>query len=328
MVSDKKKRLIALSIIVVVALLLSGLIMGEIGAKLFRGKEAKGILPQPALHLPPQPLVPESARDHFLEFEEGHAESPFGPMDFFVSNTMLSAWLTTLVLIAIFVIGARRPKLVPRGLQNLCETAIEALLNFCQGVAGKEWGRRLFPVVATIFLFVLFNAWMALLPIYPAVGFFHHGEIKIHLLRSAATDMNMPLALALVSFVFVEFYGFRALGFGYLGKFIRVKDIAKGRPTGLIDAFVGILEGFTEFVRILSFTFRLFGNMTAGEVLVLVATFLVSFVATVAVYGLELLVGFVQALIFAGLTLVFATLAVTPHEHEEHHGAENEKAIS
>jgi len=325
--SDKKKRLIVLSIIVVVALLLSGLITGEIGAKLFRGKEAKGILPQPALHLPPQPLVPESARDHFLEFEEGHTESPFGPMDIFVSNTMLSAWLTTLVLIALFAIGARRPKLVPRGLQNFCESVIEALLNFCQGVAGKEWGRRLFPVVATIFLFVLFNAWIALLPIYPSLLLSDaYGET--HLLRSAATDMNMPMALALVSFVFVEFYGLKALGFSYLGKFIRVKDILRGRPTGLIDAFVGVLEGFTEFIRILSFTFRLFGNMTAGEVLVLVATFLVSFVATVAVYGLELLVGFVQALIFAGLTLVFATLAVTPHEHEEHHSGESEKAVS
>jgi len=80
---------------------------------------------------------------------------------------------------------------------------------------------------------------------------------------------------------------------------------------------VGPLEAFSEFVRILSFTFRLFGNMTAGEILVVISAFLVSFVATVAVYGLELLVGFVQALIFAGLTLVFSTLAIAPHGHEE-----------
>lgn len=327
MLADRKKRLIALGTIVVLALLLSGLITGEIGAKLIFGKDAKGILPEPALHLPPQPLLPADAREQFQEFEEHHAESPFEPMKFFVSNTMLSAWLTTLVLIAIFTIGARRLKLVPRGLQNICEMILEALLNFVESVAGKEWGRRLFPVVATIFLFVLFNAWMALLPIYPAL-FLRDGFGETHLFRSAATDMNMPMALALVSFVFVEFSGFRALGFRYLGKFIRVKDLLKGRPTGFIDAFVGILEAFSEFVRIISFTFRLFGNMTAGEILVLVATFLVSFVATVFVYGLELLVGFVQALIFAGLTLVFATLAVTPHDHEESHSSENEKALS
>ena len=82
--------------------------------------------------------------------------------------------------------------------------------------------------------------------------------------------------------------------------------------------FIGPLEAFSELTRILSFTFRLFGNMTAGEILVLVSAFLVSFVATVLVYGLELLVGFIQALIFAGLTLVFASMAITPHSEEDH----------
>lgn len=332
----RRKQLIAFAIIVVGALFLSGFVTGEIGARLsakFGREGATGVLPQPEVHLPPQPLFPAEAREQFHQFElhEKHPDefekeypgveppsSPFQPMRFFVSNTMLSAWLTSAVILVVFLVAARRPSLVPRRLQNLCEMIIEALLNFVEGVAGKEWGRRLFPVVATIFLFVLLNAWMALLPTYPSfVLHDQYGETDV--LRSAATDMNMPLALALVSFVFVEFYGFKALGFSYLGKFVRVRDILKGRPTGLIDAFVGVLEGFSEFIRILSFTFRLFGNMTAGEILVLVTTFLLSFVATVLVYGLEMLVGFVQALIFAGLTLVFATLALTPHSHEEQH---------
>ena len=89
---------------------------------------------------------------------------------------------------------------------------------------------------------------------------------------------------------------------------------------GLLDFFfVGPLEAFSEFVRLISFTFRLFGNMTAGEILVLVSAFLVPFVATVGVYGLELLVGFIQALIFSGLTLVFAAIAITSHHAEEAH---------
>ena len=88
---------------------------------------------------------------------------------------------------------------------------------------------------------------------------------------------------------------------------------------GLIDLFVGILELISEFVRLLSFTFRLFGNMTAGEILLAVSAFLISFILTIPFYGLELLVGFVQALILAGLTLVFVSIAVTPHEHEEEH---------
>ena len=322
MFSGRKKRLIVLGAIAVLALLFAGLLTGEIGAKLLGGKEAKGILPQPAVHLPPQPVWPEDARHQFMEFEEDREEKPFEPMKFFLSNTILSSWLTSLVLIAIFVAGAARLRLVPRGLQNLCEMVVEALLDFVEGVVGKEWGRRLFPVIATIFLFVAFNAWMGLLPIYPSLyvqkwnG--HEWELTAHLLRPAGTDLNMPLALALVSFGFVEFCGVRALGFSYIGKFIRVKDLLRGRPAGLIDAFTGVLEAFSEFVRIISFTFRLFGNMTAGKILVLVMTFLIPLVATVAVYGLEILIGFIQAMIFAGLTLVFAAMALTPHSAEEH----------
>lgn len=324
MFSGRKKRLIVLGAIAVLALLFAGLLAGEIGAKLLGGKDAKGILPQPAVHLPPQPVWPEDARQQFMEFEEDPEEKPFDPMKFFVSNTILSSWLTSLVLIGVFVAGAARLRLVPRGLQNLCEMVVEALLNFVEGVVGKEWGRRLFPVIATIFLFVALNAWMGLLPIYPSLGIFKWDgrgwELTGHLLRPAGTDLNMPLALALVSFGFVELCGLRALGFRYIGKFVRVRDLLRlpPRPTGLIDAFTGVLEAFSEFVRIISFTFRLFGNMTAGEILVLVMTFLVPLVATVAVYGLEILIGFIQAMIFAGLTLVFASMALTSHAAEEH----------
>jgi F-type H+-transporting ATPase subunit a len=158
------------------------------------------------------------------------------------------------------------------------------------------------------------------------LGFKAGDTIQIHLLRPAGTDINMPLALALVSFVFVEYLGIRMLGMGYLGKFVRVASLKHGISSlfrfqmleafqGLLDFFfVGPLEAFSELVRLISFTFRLFGNMTAGEILVLVSAFLVPFVATVGVYGLELLVGFIQALIFSGLTLVFAAIAITPHE--------------
>jgi F-type H+-transporting ATPase subunit a len=176
-------------------------------------------------------------------------------------------------------------------------------------------GRKVFPVVATIFFFVLFNAWLALFPFYQFLGFVTDGEIKAHLLRSAGTDLNMPLALALVSFVFVEYWGFRAHGFGYLKKFFALGNVIRLRPSGLIDAFVGFLELVSEFVRVVSFTFRLFGNMTAGEILVVMITFLVPFVATQFVFGLELLVGLIQAIIFAALTLVFLSVAVRREGH-------------
>ena len=191
----------------------------------------------------------------------------------------------------------------------------EAALNFCENVVGRDMGRKVFPVVATIFFFVLFNAWLALFPFYQFLGFVTDGEIKAHLLRSAGTDLNMPLALALVSFVFVEYWGFRAHGFGYLKKFFALGNLIRLRPSGLIDAFVGLLELVSEFVRVVSFTFRLFGNMTAGEILVVMITFLVPFVATQFVFGLELLVGLIQAIIFAALTLVFLSVAVRREGH-------------
>ena len=202
------------------------------------------------------------------------------------------------------------------------------LYDLCRRVAGEENGRRFFPVVATIFLFVAFNAWLSLIPGFGSILFTTAEGEHVHLLRGANTDINMPLALALVSFIFVEYCGLKTLGINYLKKFINaghffrsMGQLLKGRLragfsglfTGVINIFVGLLEALSEFVRIISFTFRLFGNMTAGEILLLIAAFLVPWVFAIPFYGLELLVGFVQALIFSGLTLVFLTMAVTHH---------------
>lgn len=277
-----------------------------------------------------------------------HGAEPFfklGPLYF--SNTMITAWISILLLAGIFYAATRRMSLVPRGLQNFVEMVIEALANFVEGVAGKENGRRFFPVIATIFLFVLTNAWLSLLPGFNTIGFgiveefegafFGQGEgfiVGVPLLRAANTDINVPLALALMSFIFVEYWGISSLGFlRYGGKFIRVGEFrraigqllrGKVRPalngmfTGAIAIFVGALEAVSELVRIVSFTFRLFGNMTAGEVLLMMMAFLIPWVVAVPFYGLEMILGFIQALIFAGLTLVFATIAVTAHnaDHE------------
>ena len=329
------RRLLLLGGIALVALFLAGLITGAIGTAIIRGEGEDPLLSKPAIHLPPQPIFPPSKRiDHIPELSHNNesigiddAEAHFKPLDIFefaITNTMLSAWITTLLLVALFIFGIRKARMVPGRLQNLIEIAIESLLGFVEGVIGRDLGRRVFPLIATIFLFVAFNAWIALIPLWPSLGFKDaDGEIAAHLLRSAGTDLNMPLALALVSFVFVEYWGLRRLGFRYLGKFIPVGEVMRNIRRrqvfqAFIAVFVGFLEGISELVRVLSFTFRLFGNMTAGEVLTLMATFLVPFVATVFVYGLELLVGVVQALIFAGLTLVFVTVATTPHEEEQH----------
>jgi len=316
------KKLLLFTGVGLVVLLLVGFIFGAVGSAMLGTDQ---FLDKPEIHLPPQPIFPADVRDEHLGLlqvdGEDHGEdaeahfTPLGATEIAVTNTLLSSWFTTVVLILIFVTAARRRSVIPGRFQGFVETMIEGVLGFASSVLGPEMARKTFPVVATIFFFVLFNAWLALLPFYQFLGFTQDGEIKAHFLRSAGTDINMPLALALISFVFVEYWGFRARGFSYLKKFFQLGKIFRGKPSGLIDAFVGFLELTSELVRVVSFTFRLFGNMTAGEILVVMITFLVPFVATQFVFGLELLVGLIQAVIFAGLTLVFLSVATS---HEEH----------
>ena len=383
--SSLAKRLLLGAGVGLVALMLFGFIVGAVGSELFGGDR---ILGEPEVHLPAQAVFPEDER------ERSARGGILGYTGFAITNSMVSSWVTTVVLVLILVIGASRKRLIPGRFQGFVELIIESLLNFVEGVAGREMARKFFPIIATIFLFVLFNAWMGLLPIYPSLGFESspeanaafveeaeegeemelHGTIasissselaledgtsfeiedqakveeglaigekvkieahkdidggliagevqkhstpRVDLLRPAGTDVNMPLALALVAFVFIEFWGLRRLGFSYLGKFVRLKNLFRGPKylfTGMIDAFVGILEALSEVIRIVSFTFRLFGNMLAGKLLILVSTFLVPFVFSVPFYGLEILVGFIQAMIFAGLALTFATVAISHHE--------------
>lgn len=254
-----------------------------------------------------------------------------------IRNTMITAWLSILVLSLLFTWGTRRMRIIPQGLQNLVEAVIEAMLNFVESVAGEKNGRRFFPVVATIFLFVITNAWTSLIPGFNVIGFGEMHEyggalmgqttafvVKEPLLRLANTDINLPLALAIMSFIFVEYWGITSVGFtAYASKFVRVGQLARKGIIPKFSAaveiiFVGPIELLSEFIRIISFTFRLFANMTAGEVLLITIAFIVPWFVAVVFYGLELLIGFVQALVFGLLTLVFATMAVA-HHGEEHH---------
>jgi F-type H+-transporting ATPase subunit a len=245
-----------------------------------------------------------------------------------VTNTMLAGWITVVFLVLVSWLITRRMKVVPGRVQAAFEFILGWVYDFCVSVAGEKNGRKFFPVVCTIFLFVGFNAWLSLIPGFGSILFGEH-----ELLRGANTDVNTPLAIALVSFVFVEYYGLKTLGIKYLGKFIntrgffrsignifkgKVKQGLSGLFSGAIDMFVGVLEGLSEFIRIISFTFRLFGNMTAGEILIMVAAFLLPLAISWVVYGLELFIGFIQALVFSGLTLAFVSMAATSHEEEAH----------
>ena len=296
-----------------VLLLIVGFLVGPMGRSIFGdlGLPWWLSLPHPEFKLP--------------------AETVFHLFGFPIANSIIGAWITMVVLICLSYIITRRMRIVPGRLQSAFELLLGWLYDLCRTVAGEENGRRFFPIVTTIFLFVAFNAWLSLIPGFGSIFVTSVEGEHVHLLRGANTDINMPLALALISFVFVEYFGLKSLGFCYLGKFLNVGQffqsighMVKGRLraglgglfTGLIHIFVGLLEALSEMVRIVSLTFRLFGNMTAGEILLLIAAFLIPWVFALPFYGLELLVGFVQALIFGGLTLVFLTLAVAHHGEE------------
>lgn len=305
---------ILIPVIIVIALTLFGFIGGNLGSALF-GTE--------------QPNILEIREPHIQLPAEGIAHISF----FTITNTLLASWLTIIVLFVLFFTCTRKMKLVPGRWQGFAEFIVEALLNFVESTTGdKKKARTVFPIVATIFLYVLFNAYLALMPFFGTIGIYEHGHF-VHLFRSANTDFNVPFSIAIVAFLFIEYLGVRSLGgLPYLNTFFNIgqlrdgiKNLFKGkiRPAisgiflGFINFCVGWLEILSHVIRVVSFTFRLFGNMTAGEILLLVITFLVPFVATIPFYGLELLVGFLQAMIFAGLTLVFCVIAMTSHHEEE-----------
>ena len=447
--SGRTKAVIFVIAAVIVILFFAGFIGGAIG-------QALGIGSPDFLHVPILQIH---------EFFKGDVLFHIG--SFGISNTMIASWLTVIVVIIFAFAATRKMRIVPKRLQAVVEIGIETLLNFVISVAGEKNGRRFFPIIATIFIFVMFNAYFALMPIFgPGIYVEEHGEavagsggivqevrlkelgenitaevegtvshVKVHdgesvekgdviytltngdeieaeeagvalyllhegdsfvekdtiytilghignseedvlyvleggeeiiadiaghvhhltlfevgdeieahehvaeivskppLFRSANTDVNMTLSLAIIAVFCIEFWGLRSRGLRhYVVEYINLGELGRGIKLlvtfklkeapmailmGVINAFMGFIEMLSHAIRVVSFTFRLFGNMTAGEILLVSATFLIPWILAIPFYGLELLVGFIQALIFGGLTLVWASMAVE-HASEEH----------
>jgi F-type H+-transporting ATPase subunit a len=233
-----------------------------------------------------------------------------------VTNTLIASVIAAVFLISISYLATRSLKETPRGLQNLLEIVIEALLNMVDSVTrDRKQTYQFFPLVATIFIFIILSNWLGLIPGFGSVGFFEsakdaHREgqaVFVPFLRSANSDLNTTLALAFISVAAIQISGIAALGiFKYGKKFINLSS-----P---ISFFVGILELISEIAKMISFSFRLFGNVFAGEVLLIVIMTLVPFIAPLPFFALEIFVGFIQALVFSMLTLVFLKMAVTMQE--------------
>jgi len=230
-----------------------------------------------------------------------------------ISNTIFTMWIVMILVVIGAALMVRGAKLIPGRAQNLFEWFYEFLGNFGIGIAG-EAGRPYLPIFLSAFLLIVFNNWIGLVP---PVG-------KTELLRAPSSDVNITLGMALVSFLIFESLGFWKLGvFGYLGKFFPLYEFKKGIGAGFIALFVGLIELMLEFVKPVTLSFRLFGNIYGGEVALGVITSLTIALIPVALLALELMLNAIQALIFSVLTLIFIVLAIESHHEEEGHIAED-----
>jgi F-type H+-transporting ATPase subunit a len=227
-----------------------------------------------------------------------------------ITSSILTMWIVMALLLVVVLLAVRKMREVPRGLQNLVEWAYELLDGFGMSIGGPE-ARRHIPVYAAFFLLILFCNWSGLVP---PVG-------KIDELRAPTSDVNITIGLALFAFGYFEFQGFRALGIGgYLSKFFPVYEFRGGIGAGLIAMFVGFIELILEFVKPVTLAMRLFGNIYGGEVALGVITALTIAVIPVAMFSLEVLLNFMQALIFSVLTLMFTLIAIEGHGEEHAEG--------
>jgi F-type H+-transporting ATPase subunit a len=226
-----------------------------------------------------------------------------------ISNTILTMWLVMALLLGGAFLMTRAMKLVPGRGQNLFEFVYESLGDFGVGIAGPT-ARPYIPIFIAFFLLVLFDNWIGLVP---PVG-------RVPQLRAPSSDVNITIGMALVSFTIFHVEGFRHLGVrGYLGKFFPFGEFRKGIGAGIIGLFVGLIELMLEFVKPVTLSMRLFGNIYGGEVALGVMTSLTIAFIPVALIGLEVMLNAIQALIFSVLTLIFITLAIEGHHDEEEH---------
>jgi F-type H+-transporting ATPase subunit a len=236
------------------------------------------------------------------------AEKVFEVGGIVVTNSLIAAVVVTILLTLLALSVGRRASVVPSKLQSIMEMMIKALYDLAKSVSPKH-AHEFFPLVMTIFLFVLVSNWMGLLPGFAAFGIVemdHGKEVMVPILRAATADLNTTIALAIISMVSVWYYGIKHVGLkNHLGKFFTIKS-----P---IDTFVGLLEFIGEFAKIISFAFRLFGNIFAGEVLLVVITALIPLFVPLPFLGLEIFVGFIQAVVFSVLTMVFISSALEVH---------------
>ena len=271
---------------------------------------------------------------------------------FYLVNTIPPLAFTVLLVIVLAfytnrsMTNSARTDLVPRGVGNLMEAFFELLYNMTEGATGAKWAPVIFPWFATIMFYVLFANLLKLIPGFEAIGILRSsatghpvqhmglfanvlpgvatngsGYVLVPFLRGVSIDLNFTVAIALISVFMTQIIGVQTQGFGYFFKFFNVQTMFKVPFFGAMDFLVGLLEIISEFSKIISFAFRLFGNMFAGLVLVAIVSSLLGKISILPsmIMLFELFVGVIQAFVFGMLTMVFMAQATQGHVHEEEH---------
>ena len=283
----------------------------------------------------------EVVADHSeVEATEGHgevshevtlfAEPVFHVGSFPVTNSLINSWFAVLIIVLFAFALKKKISRIPTGIQNAFEIIVEGALNLADSVTGdRKKSQKVFPIVFSIFIFVLINNWLGLVPGIGSIGFIEESgghAVFVPFFRGGTADLNTTLALALFAVIGSNVFGVFMVGaWKYFNKFINIKAIAeipkkiRKDPAIIfvnpIKAFVGLIEIIGEAAKIASLSFRLFGNVFAGEVLLSSMAVIFAFVLPVPFMFLEVIVGIIQAVIFAMLTLVYFTIASTEEEH-------------
>lgn len=226
-----------------------------------------------------------------------------------VTNTFLWTVVASVFLMTFFVLIAKRMKNVPGGTQNVVEMLLEGAYSFTESVIGPgKPARKIFPLVGTMFLFILFSNLLVYIPGQSAFTIYKGGN-PVPIFRAIMSDYGLVLVMTLISVITTQIVSIAVLGpFKYVGKFINLK--------GPLDFFLGIMDLVGEIAKVVSLSFRLFGNIFAGEVLTAVILFLMPFFAPLPFMFLGLLTAVVQAFVFAVLTLVFTSMVVESSAEE------------
>lgn len=259
-----------------------------------------------------------------------YSEPIFNIGSFTVTNSLFTSWIALLAIIVIGVAFRARLAIVPRKLQNIVEMVIEQFLEIFDLVTGsRQRSIKLAPFVMSFFVLILINNWLGLIPGIGSIGSLvneNGHETFVPWLRGGTADLNTTLALASIAVVASHVFGVFAVGaWNYLNKFINIKaflEIPKKiskEPTIIlvnpIKAFVGIVEIIGEAAKVASLSFRLFGNIFAGEVLLASMAAILAFAVPIPFMFLEIIVGLIQASIFAILVLIYVSNATTAEEH-------------